>query len=108
MCPRTRSECARARSYILEGARGIWQTMSQTIQLSDESVALLKRQAAAYGLSIDAWVEQLTREHTRIDEVRPSQRNAQAAAARILEIQKRVKPDPEGWTIRNYIDHGRP
>ena len=33
---------------------------------------------------------------------------SEAAAARILEIQKRVKPDPEGWTIRDYIDRGRP
>jgi len=32
---------------------------------------------------------------------------AQAAAARILEIQSRVRPDPEGWTIRDYIDQGR-
>lgn len=33
---------------------------------------------------------------------------AQSAAARIREIQKRVKPDPEGWTIKDYINHGRP
>lgn len=31
----------------------------------------------------------------------------QAAAERILELQKNVKPDPEGWTNRDYIDHGR-
>jgi hypothetical protein len=30
--------------------------MSQTIELPDESVPLLKRQAAAHGLTIDAWV----------------------------------------------------
>ncbi len=82
--------------------------MSHTIQLSDESAVLLKRQAAAYGLSIGAWVEMLARGNARINDVRPSQRNAQAAAARILEIQKRVAPDPEGWTIRDYIDRGRP
>ena len=29
------------------------------------------------------------------------------AGARILEIQKRVKPDPEGWTSRDYINYGR-
>jgi hypothetical protein len=82
--------------------------MSQSIQLSDESLALLKRQAEAHGLSVDAWVEVLAREKADVDRVRPSRRSAQAAAAQILEIQKRVKPDPEGWTIRNYIDHGRP
>ena len=29
------------------------------------------------------------------------------AGARILDIQKRVKPDPEGWTSRDYINYGR-
>jgi len=82
--------------------------MSRTIELSDESLALLKRQAEARGLSVDAWVEMLARERANADEVRPSRQRARAAATRILEIQKRVKPDPEGWTTRNYIDHGRP
>lgn len=82
--------------------------MSQTIELSDESAALLKRQAEAHGLSVDAWVQALAREKARMDDIQSSRLRAQAAAARILEIQKRVKPDPEGWTIRNYIDHGRP
>jgi hypothetical protein len=81
--------------------------MSQTIELSDEIAALLKRQAEAHGLSVDAWVQVLAREKAHIDNVEPSRQSAQAAAARILEIQKRVKPDPDGWTIRNYIDHGR-
>jgi hypothetical protein len=30
------------------------------------------------------------------------------AAARILELQKRVKADPEGWTVRDYINRDRP
>jgi hypothetical protein len=81
--------------------------MSQTIELSDESVALLKRQAESHGLSIDAWVLALAREKAQADNLQAGRQSAQAAAARILEIQKRVKPDPEGWTIRNYIDHGR-
>ena len=81
--------------------------MSQTIELSDESAALLKRQAAAHGLSVDAWVEALAREKARTDDVEPGRQKARAAAACILEIQKRVKPDAEGWTIRDYIDHGR-
>jgi hypothetical protein len=82
--------------------------MGQTIELSDESVALLKRQAEAHGLSVDAWVLALAREKADVDGVQPSRQRAQAAAARIREIQKRVKPDPEGWTIRDYINHGRP
>jgi accessory colonization factor AcfC len=82
--------------------------MSQTVELSDESVALLKRQAESQGLSIDAWVLALAREKAEADNVLAVPQAAQAAVARILEIQKRVKPDPEGLTIRDYIDHGRP
>jgi hypothetical protein len=29
------------------------------------------------------------------------------ARLRILEIQSRVRPDPEGWTSRDYINLGR-
>jgi hypothetical protein len=81
--------------------------MSRTIELSDESAALLKRQADAHGLSVNAWVETLAREKARMDGAYSGRQKAQAAAARILEIQKRVKPDPDGWTVRDYINHGR-
>jgi hypothetical protein len=32
----------------------------------------------------------------------------QEAASRILQLQKRVKPDPEGWTVHDYINRDRP
>jgi len=47
------------------------------------------------------------RAKARSDEVRSGRQKAQAAAAHILEIQKRVKPDPAGWTIRDYVNLGR-
>jgi len=82
--------------------------MSQAIELSDESVALLRQQAAAHGLSVDEWILAFARERANLVPVPSTRQNAQAAAARIRDIQKRVKPDPEGWTIRDYIEHGRP
>jgi hypothetical protein len=33
---------------------------------------------------------------------------AKAAAARIREISKRSRPDPDGLTVQDYIDHDRP
>jgi len=81
--------------------------MSQIIELSDESAALLKRQADAHGLTVDAWVQELARERARMDDVYLGRQKAQAAAARILQIQQRVKPDPDGWSLRAYIDYGR-
>jgi hypothetical protein len=91
---------------MLEGG-GTLLGMSQTIELSDESAALLKRQADAHGLTVDAWVQALAREKARMEHADSGRQKAQAAAARILEIQKRVKPDPDGWAVRDYIDHGR-
>ena len=82
--------------------------MRQTIELSDESAALLRRQAEAHGLTVEAWVEELAREKASGDDIQSSRQKAEAAATRILDIQTRVKPDPEGWTVRNYIDYGRP
>lgn len=82
--------------------------MSQIIELSDESAAFLQRQASARGLTVEAWVQTLAFEKAQTDDKRPAGQRAQAAVSRILELQKRVKPDPEGWTIRDYIDHGRP
>ena len=81
--------------------------MSLTIRISEESAALLARQAAAHGLSVEAWVEELAHQKVTAKEAQPAQQEARAAIARILEIQKRVKPDPEGWTVRDYINYGR-
>jgi len=77
--------------------------MTVTIQLPDEQVESLRAKAAAQGLSLEAWLEKLAAQETPAASVR----SAQVAGARILEIQKRVKPDAEGWTVRDYIDHGR-
>jgi hypothetical protein len=81
--------------------------MSQIIELSDDSAELLRRQADAHGLTVDAWVEELAREKAREGAIQSSRHKAEVAAARILEIQERVKPDPDGWTIRDYINYGR-
>jgi plasmid stability protein len=74
------------------------------IQLPDEQAAALKARAAAQGLTLEAWLQKLA------DEEVPSSapQSPQEAAARILQLQKRVKPDPEGWTVHDYINHGRP
>ena len=85
-----------------------------TVQLDwpPDVVDRLSEEARQKGLSLDAYVLQtvLQREGPNgapaIDEGE-KRRKRQEAAIRILEIQKRVKPDPEGWTSRDYIDHGR-
>jgi hypothetical protein len=58
-------------------------------------------------LSIDAWVLALAREKVQADNSQAARMAAQAAVARILEIQKRVNPDAGSMSIRDYIDHRR-
>ena len=75
------------------------------IELPDEQAAALKARAAAQGLTLEDWFKELaTPDEYSAENVRHSK---QEAAASILELQKSVKPDPEGWTIRDYIDYGR-
>lgn len=80
--------------------------MGHTIEISNESAALLAQQAADRGKTLQDWVEELAIEKAQVDHsVR--QRRVRAAVQGILELQKHVRPDPEGWTIRHYIDDGR-
>ena len=73
------------------------------IELPDELGAALQAKAAAQGLSIEDWFRKLAEPESEKRTMTP-----QEAVARILEIQKRSKPDPEGWTVQDYINHGRP
>ena len=43
---------------------------------------------------------------TKADDAEERRKRAEAGA-RLLELQKHVKPDPEGWTSRDYINYGR-
>jgi len=74
------------------------------IELPDQQAEALKAKAAAQGLTLEQWLKRLADEEPiSIAPVSP-----QEAADRILELQKLVKPDPEGWTIRDYINRNRP
>jgi len=73
------------------------------IQIPDEQAAALKAKAAAEGLTLEEWLRKLAEPETPMKDTL----TAQEAAARILELQKHVKPDPEGWTVRDYINYGR-
>jgi len=74
------------------------------IELPDQQAAALKARAAAQGLTLEAWLRRLAEEEA----FPPAPSFPPEAAARILELQKRVKPDPEGWTVHDYVNHDRP
>jgi hypothetical protein len=55
-------------------------------------------------LSLEGWFQEVAESNA------PQQQfeRAKAAAARIREIQKRSKPDPDGETVQDYINADRP
>jgi hypothetical protein len=82
--------------------------MSQIIQVSDEIAAILQDQATARGVTVESWIQILALEKTDAKSPAATTLGAQAAVSRILELQKHVQPDPDGLTVRDYINHGRP
>ena len=75
-----------------------------TIDLPDESAERLRTQAGLRGMKLEDLLRDIACQ-TADEAIEPQ--DAHLAVERILEIRKRVKPDPEGWTIRQYIEYGR-
>lgn len=73
------------------------------VDLPDEQAAALKAKASAQGLSLERWFQKLA----EAEALTPASLCAQNAVARILTLQQQVQPDPEGWTVKDYIDFGR-
>ncbi len=79
---------------------------SITIDLPDDQAVALKMRAAEEGLSLEGWASRQLADSVQWSA--QSRRSPQEAAARILELQKDVQPDPDGWTPKDYIKFGRP
>ena len=84
-----------------------------TVQLDwpPDVVDRLTDEAQREGLSLDAYLLQTVLQQKGSNgapaDDAEKRRKRSEAGARILEIQKRVKPDPEGWTSHDYINYGR-
>ena len=74
--------------------------MTVTVQLSEEQAAALQAKAAAEGLSLETWFKRLIDHETRDNQ--PA-----SVVAEMRALRARVKPDPEGWTTRDYVNYGR-
>ncbi|HKD05496.1 MAG TPA: hypothetical protein VKB79_06300 [Bryobacteraceae bacterium] len=85
-----------------------------TVQLDwpPDVVGRLTEQARRKGLSLDAYLlEKALRlngdsDNESGDDAEKRRERAEAAAS-IRELRAGVKPDPEGWTLRDYVDYGR-
>ena len=72
---------------------------SMNLELSDEQAAALQAKAAGQGLSLEKWVQILVQQETHL----PSG----SVVAKMRSLRARIKPDPEGWTTRDYVNYGR-
>jgi hypothetical protein len=72
------------------------------IKLPDEQAAALRARAAAEGLNLEAWLGQLAGEQ-KIATLQDSKN----VLEEINALRALVPPDPEGWTTRDYVQHGR-
>jgi plasmid stability protein len=75
--------------------------MTLILELPDEQEIALKTRAQAHGVSAEQYAEQvLSRDLAQ-----------QSALGSVVEsmrkLRARVKPDPEGWTTRDYVNYGR-
>ncbi len=81
-----------------------------TVQLDwpADVVGRLTEEARKKGLSLAAYLlETVLQQNGAPADNAENRRKRKDAGQRILDLQKRVKPDPEGWTSRDYIDYGR-
>ena len=73
------------------------------IELPDDQAAALQAKAAAEGLGLEAWLGRLAAGEQK--------NTATQGAVSVLDemnaLRARVEPDPEGWTTRDYVQHGR-
>jgi hypothetical protein len=84
------------------------------IELPDQQAAALQAKAAAQGLTLKAWLQKLADEETPHDYIHegrastePSDLQRGSVVEEMRKLRARVKPDPEGWTTRDYINCGR-
>lgn len=85
--------------------------MTLTIDLPDRQAAVLQAKAAEQGVTPANFarhvLERVLGDENGSAVPHDVQGRAKAAVARIRELQEHVKPDPEGWTARDYINYGR-
>lgn len=75
------------------------------IDIPDQQAAALSAKAAAQGLTLETWFQKMAEREL------PAQAQRDPAERSVVEqmraLRARVKPDPEGWGVKDYINFGR-
>jgi hypothetical protein len=91
----------RAKFFILKRITQRTQPMTLILELSDNKEAALKAKAQAQGLSAEQYAEQV------LNRDLVSHNDPASVVDKMRALRAHVKPDPEGWTTRDYVQYGR-
>lgn len=73
------------------------------VHLSDLQADALRKKAASEGISLEEWFQRVAE---RESPSAPSLGQT-SLRERMQAIRARVKPDPDGWSVRDYVNVGR-
>lgn len=77
------------------------------IDIPDKQAAALSRKAAAQGLTLETWFQKVAEQEAARTEARPVRPEHGSLVEEMRKLRARIKPDPEGWTTRDYVHYGR-
>lgn len=80
------------------------------IDIPDDQAAALKAKLAPHGLTLEDWFQKVAEREAQRPPLSGLETPAEQRGSVVEEMRKlraRIKPDPEGWTTRDYVNYGR-
>jgi plasmid stability protein len=90
--------------------------MTLILELPDSKEAALKAKARAHGVSAEQYAAQLVErdldQHADAlaaadTHIAPAESGTGSLVEKMRALRARLKPDPEGWSTRDYVEYGR-
>ena len=83
------------------------QSMALVIELHEKKEAALKAKAQVRWVSVEEYAKQvLDRDLEEATDSNSALAQRDGVAERIRALRDRLRPDPEGWTTRDYVERG--
>ena len=80
------------------------------IDIPDQQAAALSEKAAAQGMTLERWFQKVAEKEAGRPDAQENPRSQGQHGSVVEEMRKlraSIKPDPEGWTTRDYVNFGR-
>jgi hypothetical protein len=75
------------------------------IDIPDMQAILLSAKAAEQGLTLEKWFQKLAEKELPFEA--PIAGDRPSVVEEMRALRSRLKPDPEGWSLKDYVTHGR-